>query len=249
MIDNDTKEFWNTQTSSLHRSNDDAFYAEKAQDHVSFMAPRDRTLASIDLGCGAGELLVYLAKDIDVREGLDYSRSMLEAARDRLGGSGIALSDADIFTHLPETSHPVWLTTGALNQYLDRERLDAFLDLFAANPAARSLYLFDCVDPIRYSFLTFGLQYAAPAQTLASGGMRELARRARAFVRRARLAALFALGGFERTPIPLGRAAMGYGHKPRYWLEAAAKRGLEAKIGSSRQYEYRYHVALRKPDA
>lgn len=245
MNDPEDKEFWSKQTSSLHRSDDEGFYRGKAEEHAALMTPGERSAGCVDLGCGAGELLFHFTDHANVLAGVDYSQSMLDQAARTLDGKNVALLNADIFEYLPDAGFGVWTTTGAINQYLDPVRLNAFLDMFASNREARAVFLFDCVDPIRYLTLPFGSSYRL-AQPPRGSGLKAHLRPAHRLYRRWLVASRLALGRLAAPSTKLGSANMGYGYLPRFWIDAAALRNLRIDIVSSRFYEYRYHVALRK---
>lgn len=246
---NDTaKEFWNRQTNSLHRSDDEQFYHQKAEEHASLMSPQERSAGCVDLGCGAGELLLHFTEHVTVRTGIDYAQSMLDEAGKRLAGKSIELLNADIFEYLPGSDSPVWTTTGAINQYLDPHRLNAFLDIFAGNASVRSLFLFDCVDPVRYALMPFGISYR-PKQLSRSGGWKAMLRPVYWLARRLLLGIKLALGLLGADFKKLPGAGMGIGFLPGFWIDEAHARHLQIDIVSSRFYEYRYHVILRKPVA
>lgn len=243
-MSSDAKQFWSTQTSSLHRFSSDEFYLRKAEEHASLMSAADRNSGCIDLGCGAGELLRHLAGLVRVAAGVDYSASMLTEARRRLDGLGIELFEADPLDLLPSTAHRVWITTGAINQYYDSDRLHLLLDLLTNHPSARVLHMFDCVDPLRYRVCAFGSGYLPPLESRDHS----VFRRTRRAMARWRVAFALGMGRFERPIARLGRTQMGFGQRPDFWIAAARKRGLGIEIVSSRFYEYRYHVRLRRED-
>ncbi|MGE3362322.1 MAG: trans-aconitate 2-methyltransferase [Rhizobiaceae bacterium] len=245
----DAKAFWKQQTSSLHRSDGDAFYARKAAEHASLLTAQERAAGAVDLGCGAGELLYFLSDEIDVRQGIDYSASMLEQAGSRLDGKGIQLQEADFRVFLPGCSQAVWLTTGALNQYLDASDTGSLLELFQANQHARSFFLFDCIDPIKFLLMPYGIRYQIPLGASAERGLNDRFRSAYHAFRRVGIGAQLAGGFLSRDFATLRGKGMGYGQLPRFWLMAAKRLDLSAEIVSSRYYEYRYHVLLRKRSA
>ncbi|MGE3643989.1 MAG: class I SAM-dependent methyltransferase [Beijerinckiaceae bacterium] len=246
MNDHDDKAFWNNQTSSLHRGHDSRFYARKAEEHAALLTNEERSAPCIDLGCGAGELLEYLQHHVNVTVGLDYSETMLAEARQRLSGSKIKLVNGDLFEFLPAASEPTWMTTGAINQYLDPQQTQCFLQLFKDSPSARSLFLFDCVDPVRYSIQPFGLSYL-PAQASKRSRMRAMLWPAYMLARRAITGMRLSLGLLGRSGgAKLGRRGMGYGYTPAQWRLFLKPLGLECEIVSSRFYEYRFHVIVRK---
>jgi cyclopropane-fatty-acyl-phospholipid synthase len=236
------RQFWAGQAASLNRESGKEFYRKKAREHAAILSAEDAQRGALDLGCGAGELLECLAALVKVNVGLDYSASMVAAARQRLASfADLDLQEADVFDYLPTTGIAVWMTTGALNQYFAARDLRRVLDLFVSNAAARSFYLFDCIDPLRYRVLPFGSSYRSQ-HALAAASRDRLKRAAR----RLRVAAKFAFGGYSADVQYLGSASMGYGQLPRFWLRECASRGLSAEITSSRYYEYRYHVQIAK---
>lgn len=243
---NKSQEFWNKQVSSFNRRDDDVYYKAKAAEHAAFMLDEHKILDCIDLGCGAGEILDYLSDFVRVRVGLDFSNSMLEAARLRLHDKEVELISADIFEYLPESKCGVWMTCCGINQYLNAEMQRRFLDLFNNNIDAKALYLFDCVDHMRYSLLPFGISYLAPIATMDSKKNWPLVVSLRLKFLRCIRGIAMALGGYSVNCKKLGGAKMGYGYLPKFWLDECRNRGFEIDIVSSRFFEYRYHVLIKK---
>jgi hypothetical protein len=167
---------------------------------------------------------------------------MLAAARQRLGSQAPELIEADVFQYLPRATQPVWMTTQALNQYLNRSDLLRLLHIFRLNPNSKAFYLFDCVDPLRYRLMAHGSSYR-PEQLLPVS----FVRKAKQLLQRALFSCGMLLGGYSSEASYLGSASMGYGYLPRFWLAFVADTGLSVEILSSRYYEYRYHVVIRKP--
>ena len=247
MSDDEFQGYWETQTTSHHRWSDAEYYLRKAEEHAALMRPDEKSGGCIDLGCGAGELLYFFSDHAKVDLGTDYSSSMLEVARRRLDGKSIALSDVEAFTYLPECPSPTWMTTGALNQFLSADRLADLVTVFTANEAARSFFLFDCVDPVRYAMLPSGIGYR-PMNVSERRPMSRLLRRTlRTMINLWRVAQIVLLPRKQREWARLPEGRMGYGYLPSFWLRQADAHRLSVEIVSSRYYEYRYHVILRKP--
>jgi len=244
-INDDERLFWSKQTSSLHRSDDPAFYRRKAVEHSDLMTDEDRAAPCLDLGCGAGELLEQLRHFVNIKTGIDYSQSMLDIARKRLAGSGITLKNSDLFEYLPSSVEPTWMTTGAINQYMDPKLLRQFLQLFKNNSSALSLYLFDCVDPVRYAIYPFGLSYRS-TQKPECNSLRSKLRFAAWHFRRGLVCIKLALGLSGRSGSKLGRTGMGYGFAPAEWRFFLESLDLTCEIVSSQFYEYRFHVIIHK---
>ncbi len=241
---NDSKVFWSAQTSSLNQSSDLEFYRRKANEHAALMTPEERDAGCIDLGCGAGEMLMFLTDHLRVKVGLDFSESMLAAAREALAGRDIELTSADAFAYLPMARIAVWTTTGAMNQYLPAQDLQRLVGIFASNPAAQSFFLFDCIDPLRYHLMPLGISYRpAYAERRQSPNLRQ---RAAQLYFRARYSACLSLGVLDKDVLSLANSAMGYAVAPHFWHRIGSAFGLDVQMVSSRYYEYRYHAILRK---
>jgi hypothetical protein len=131
------------------------------------------------------------------------------------------------------------MTCGGVNQYSTASDLDAFIASFVGNAHAEQLFLFDTIDPVRLQLVRGGVIESY----VRSGNTKR--KRLRRLVRAAWycLTAL-RLSFSARVVFPLG--TMGYGVKPAYWRACARMHGLDFAFQSSAEFEYRYHVILRK---
>ncbi len=209
------------------------------------MTDEDRAAPCLDLGCGAGELLEHLQNFLNITTGIDYSESMLDVARKRLVGSGITLKNSDLFEYVQSSVEPTWMTTGAINQYLEPKLLQQFLQLFKNNSSARALYLFDCVDPVRYAIYPFGLSYR-PIRKTEINSLRARLRFINWYISRGVVYFKLTLGLLGRSGNKLGRTGMGYGYSPAEWRFFLDSLDLTCEIVSSQFYEYRFHVIIHK---
>jgi SAM-dependent methyltransferase len=232
-------DFWSAQSTSLHRADLPDIYRAKAAEHAFCMTREEREAAVLDIACGAGELIEHIRAHVNVRTGVDYSDSMIAAARLRLSGSGIEFVKADIFDYLPTAVAQTWMTTGGINQYLTTSQQTAVFEIFKNNPNARSYFMFDCVDPLRYHLLWSGLSYRPQAVEAATPGYKRFALHLLAV-------GSLLIGRYEKPQTKLRGDGMGYGFRPSFWRQEGEKLGLSVSIVSSQQYEYRYHVVLRK---
>jgi SAM-dependent methyltransferase len=237
-----TRNYFQTKDSSEHRHGTEQFYWEKAEEHAALMTSKDRESGCIDLGCGAGELLYHLSDLIKIHVGLDYSNSMLEAARRRLVGKEILLLNRDIFDYLKRVDKKVWMTCAGTNQYEEAPFQKKLLDAFVNDQTATSFYLFDCVDPIRYSILNLGISYRP---RLPISKTKAMARTCYHILRSFYMLINWALK-YNVESYYLGSPSMGWGYLPGFWLKEGAIRNIEVSIVSSRVYEYRYHVLMQK---
>ncbi|HEY4203127.1 MAG TPA: class I SAM-dependent methyltransferase [Devosiaceae bacterium] len=240
-----SKSFWDKQSSSLGRDSSAEFYRRKAAEHSEIITKNDHSVGIVDLGCGAGELLQFLAEKLRIEKGIDYSASMIQSARVALARfPDITFEQADIFQYLPLSAHAVWMSTAAIDQYLNASDTQKFLTIFANNQSARSLYLFDCIDPVRYRLMSLGISYRP--EDAVKFEPTNTRKRLSLLRRRSEFAAKLVTGGLAKEFVYLGTPEMGYGALPRFWLKAAKSLGLSVEIVSSRYYEYRYHVTMRK---
>jgi SAM-dependent methyltransferase len=235
-------EFWSNQAESLNRERNDEYYRKKALEHRSILAHADAQKGALDLGCGAGELIEQLSGLVKINTAVDFSASMIEAAENRLYPAFDGkIVKADVFTFAARSEDPVWMSTGAINQYLQADRLRDFLDIFSANNNAEALYLFDCIDPLRYDLLFLGISYR-PEHALPLTWKGYIKHQ----VDRLRMAFRLIAGRYDESTLYMGSPGMGFGQRPSFWLKACAERGLNVEIISSRYFEYRYHVIIKK---
>jgi len=241
------RRFWDGQSHSLHRESGSQFYAKKASEHISLLDEKEKLYPAIDIGCGAGELIAQLIGKLDIRVACDISISMLEEARKRIGDSDIRLLQInDLEPFLISSDEAMWMTTGAINQYLNANDLYRIVDVFQKNSQARLFILFDCVDPYRYFLLRTETSYLPPIGTQklsALSVLRIVARLLwRCWLHLYRSVKIICSG----SCVYLSKASMGYGFKTFIWHKWCSELGLSCEIVSSRYYEYRYHVIIRK---
>jgi SAM-dependent methyltransferase len=239
---NSINQFWNRQNASLNRDSSDEFYKKKASEHRNVMSDSDAQDGILDLGCGAGELLIHLSRLAKIDIGVDYSLAMIKAAQQRLDGQFFGLLlQVDIFSYLPSAKQTVWTTTGAINQYLDADQMSRVLDMFVDNDKVRSFYLFDCIDPLRYDLVSHSISYRQkhilPLKLIPAF---------KKYIKQLIVACGLIFNRYSKDVIYLGKPSMGYGQRPAFWLRNGVVRDLNVEIISSRYYEYRYHVVIRK---
>jgi SAM-dependent methyltransferase len=231
---------WDLEYDSGNRESDETYLELKSQEQAWVVNTYSPDMECIDLGCGAGELLKFLSSKLDIVEALDFSENMLEKAKMNSYGRKIKFVHADPFLHLPGSRYPVWLTTGALNQYLDEKRMRALFEMFVSNTQAKAFYLFDCVDPIQVKTLTLGSDFLpiSPSSLLKST-LNKILSLAIIVLFTARLSG-------KSKSIRFRNPRFGFGYIPSFWNDLAKSHGLSIRILSSANFEYRYHVVIRK---
>jgi ubiquinone/menaquinone biosynthesis C-methylase UbiE len=82
----DFKGFWDKMGSPVHAHSTDVWYDRYAQEILGFLSG---SKSVVDAGCGSGEILLRIAPLFMKVWALDYSKSMLEKAREKLTAGGI----------------------------------------------------------------------------------------------------------------------------------------------------------------
>lgn len=218
----------------------------KALEHIELLKTADPLSGPIlDIGCGAGELFEHY-KDIGLHvRGVDPSSSMIHEAKLRLGSeAGLVSVQKETLSVLREDSSTVWLSTAALGQYGSRSELSAVADAFCHNPSVRVLALLDVIHPTAYMLWKQGLLshhgFEGEGRGMTSGrvGMSYLARGA-SFLR-----TLLASTSYSSACLLPGNG--GYAYRPGVLISIFERPEQTAEVTSSRYYEYRYHLLIRK---
>lgn len=230
---------WNKVEDSGNRLSEDWYYLAKAKEHIQLFSEEDKKRDCIDLGCGAGEILQFMAKEVKVKTALDFSEKMIELAEKLEYSNRPNFVCADCFEYLPSCTDQVWTTCGAINQYLDYDRISDIIRIFAENPCAYSFYLFDCIDPLRYATLTLGSKFKKE-NIHSKLSLRGFASNIKEFI------ILAYKLNFVSPTYKYSFLHFGFGHAPILWHSLAKKYDLKIEIVSSRYFEYRYHVILKK---
>ena len=198
-----------------------------------------------DLGCGSGELLVYLLDNINITIGIDYSQNMLKKCASLIHSShkDVRLICSDV-TDLKCLNVPYWISTGALSQYLPEAKLRLLLSNFLESSTAEHLILFDTIDPILfylYKFISYDDIFASSScRTNAIDSLKS-----KIFHMRLRLLSI--LSSYNPTFVQLLPGDLtGYGVKTSFWRQSLANSFCNIKLISSREFEYRYHVLISK---
>lgn len=240
---NSPKDYWQDKTNSGHRFSSAEYFRKKALECAQIIEEFGTEGDIIDLGCGAGELLQQLRPLVNITKGVDYSASMIESAKKLLESIDVDLEVADVFELLPRSNFPVWITTEALNQYLDPVEIARVIEIFARNGKAQVFCLFDCVDPVRYMTLNMGSYYSTQPESATGGLKNRFKSIARDLLACAKLIA-FRLS--RHRWVKWKDEGMGFAYTPYFWFEVCKKFDLEVNFVSSKYYEYRYHVIIYK---
>lgn len=239
---NPFKRYWADKTSSMNRRSSSAYYQEKAREHLALMADGSLSGGVVDYGCGAGELLSQMLPGLPQRiVAVDYSNQLLETAKLKLSSSRVRFVIADALDYADRATESAWMSCGAVNQYSDIGRMEQFVRSFADNKHAQALFLFDCIDPLRYRLFACGLIDSYVERPQRGSALRASLRTAVHWLR-----ALHSLVGLSGRRPCQSLAQMGYGFRAQFWLDLARRLGLKVTIVSSLYFEYRYHVLLGK---
>jgi ubiquinone/menaquinone biosynthesis C-methylase UbiE len=119
--------WWASKQEGAHRYQTED-YLEQLAYEVLCLFPQGGIL--IDVGCGSAQLLAHLAPHYDEVIGIDYSPSMLEAARQRLDAFGlknVRLELGDACQFPPSVSRADVILSNGVVQYLDPEEVHLHL--------------------------------------------------------------------------------------------------------------------------
>ena len=229
--------FWTGRTSSGQRYSGPIYNMAKAQEHANFMTSSDRVRGAVDLGCGAGEILSEFTNLVTINAAVDFSSSMIEAAKKSIPNRGIAFHCQDVFEYLSVSRESVWTSSQGINQYSDERMLTELFAAFAKSQEASAMYLFDTIDPFKYLLARGGVLGAYYGGIHFSIVKRTL---------------MLLVGTVISLLYPrwfqigyLGRI-VGYGVSPTFWTRMCGNHDLNVRMVSSLHYEYRYHVAIEK---
>lgn len=229
--------FWKNKEQSLNRESSPEYYRRKSAEIYSVISFYDKSLGLIDFGCGAGELLHPLSQKLNCNiTAVDYSESMLKAARERVKSENVFFEcqDALDFSEKTDVKSTIWMSCGAANQYSCKRELVKFINNFLRNPHTKQLLLFDTIDPLQYILFNAGIIFSYSPRRKGGFLKRTLELFKNLLVYKA-----------YKLIVPLS-VGMGYGVKKSFWRQEFITTNIEVKILSSMYFEYRYHVVLEK---
>ena len=93
--------FWNNSINSNHKDNSYTSYKIIANEVIDAIPLDQRSLSTLDIGCGAGELTSLLKESINITNCIDTSQSMIEQCISRLKNFNISAAKiSDVASYL-----------------------------------------------------------------------------------------------------------------------------------------------------
>lgn len=225
--------WWAQRNDGGHPESSEDWLARYAHE-LSCLFPKGGTL--VDVGCGSAQLLTHLAPNYERVIGIDYSPSMLAAARDRVARFGLTNVQLELGNacRFPATvSRADLIISCAVAQYLTPDDIRQHL-----RECRRVLSPSGVVGiceipwvnlrwPYRLGMLDEGRSY---------GWLRTQARRLRSFLR-------YCWHDWRGRPLA---DSIGYWHSRREIQELAAEAGFDCQLFTCWHYssQYRFHARL-----
>ena len=120
------KDFWNQQTTPLHRYNDDKWFEIYAKEiNLLIQTAGYKSGAVLETGCGNGGLYPYLDFDKNGYVGVDFSESLLNIFRVNHPGINLACADASAYV---SSDHYSLIFSNGVIQYFNRQMLDNYIE-------------------------------------------------------------------------------------------------------------------------
>ena len=122
---------WSDECSSGNRYNTIDYFDLKSSETlfiVNSFIPQFQSKSFADIGCGAGELLYYIDKKLNITTAIDYSEKMLDNCKFLFSNTSSTLKFINAGLEiLPELSESTWISTGALSQYSNKNDINTFM--------------------------------------------------------------------------------------------------------------------------
>lgn len=195
---------------------------------------RGETRASLDVGCGTGNLVVDLAKMGVDAVGIDFAEEMVRAAREearRQNATTARFVYGSIFDFKVEAASLDLVSANGFIEYISHESLRAFLKQTAEMLRPGGSLVIGTRNRL-FNLVTFNAYTAAE---LACGDYPDLVAEATAFCGGASLEAIRALKAARFQAKEAQHAATGidvatrYQHTPAQLMQLAAEHGLQAE--------------------
>jgi len=228
------QKYWGKQNTSFLKVDTEEFYERKVEEHVQCMTNTEKILKIVDLGCGAGELLFYYEKKVYIYEAIDFSKTLLGKAKQRCSRSKIKFIYNDFLTYVKSSEAEIWIASESVNQYLVSTELETLVYYFKNSIFSQSMFLYDTVDPDKRFLLEEGRtlydRFTPKRKIILKNALKKL------------------WMGLNKSYLNEMESygIAGYGYRPHFWFNMAKKFDLDIELVSSKFYEYRYHVIIRK---
>ncbi len=225
------REYWAGRTNAQPRYSDEEFFRKIAEEMLCLF-PVGGTI--LDVGCGDGKILRYLAPRFDEVTGIDVSESMLTVARTHARESGVSyiqFEQGDACRFPSSVRNVDLIVSNGMIQYLD--------------PAEVGAHLRECRRVLKPggTIGIFSIPCANFRRLFRLGGTRgtplSLARVLWRYLRNTSKAIWAQLG----NGVPID--TMGFWYTYDAIADLASSEGFECETVGAWHYEYRFHAILR----
>jgi cyclopropane-fatty-acyl-phospholipid synthase len=231
--------YWEGKSDGDHRFRAEGWFEKCARESLFHITSHSKTVGKqgvlIDVGCGAGELLVYYAPFFEKIYGLDFSSSMLQAAEgriDRFNISNIELVEADACDLAGITEKVDAIISTGVAQYLTYKQISKHLDecLKILSPEG-VICIFWLIDP-KTNWLWQEGYFSERRAKFPKFVYRFFRYQLRIYYRK-----------MKRLP---DTSYLGYSHRKDRIKAICESKNLEVEFCNTLYYEYRYNALIKR---
>lgn len=153
-IDQKYQEFWDHQTTPLHRHNDQKSYEAYAKELLNIFSYLGYSGGSIlEVGCGNGALFPFLNFEHNQYQGIDFSSSLIKIFQESY--PNLSLIEADAAKFIPSKKYDL-IFGNAIHQHFSNEMLVCHVQNMLSSLSENGIFILANVPYIRFRRHLYG---------------------------------------------------------------------------------------------